>query len=106
MLFDILFVADWHKFGDYMQQQTDRNKNRENSCRYGYNHVVGRQVLVRKDGILRKAESRYKGPWTIIQVPTNGTIRVQRCTCSERMKIRRVTPYHPSDDEEDITLAD
>jgi hypothetical protein len=36
----------------------------------------------------------------------NGTIRVQRGTRSERMNIRRVTPYHPSDDEDDSTLAD
>ena len=108
MLFDIPFVADWHKIGDYRQQQTDRNTNRENARRYDYdyNYVVGGKVLIRKDGILRKAESRYKGPWTITQVHTNGTIRVQRGTRSERMNIRRVTPYHPNDDEDDSTLAD
>jgi len=106
MLFDIPFVADWHKIGDYRQQQTDRNTNRENARRYDYDYVVGGQVLIRKDGILRKAESRYKGPWTITQVHTNGTIRVQRGTRSERMNIRRVTPYHPNDDEDDSTLAD
>ena len=77
MLFDIPFVADWHKIGDYRQQQTDHNTNRENACRYDYDYVVGGHVLIRKDGILHKAESRYKGPWTITQVHTNGTIRVQ-----------------------------
>ena len=84
--FDIPFVADWHKIGDYRQQQTDRNTNRENARRYDYDYVLGGQVLIRKDRILYKAESRYKGPWTITQVHTSGPIRIQRGTRSERMK--------------------
>ena len=98
MLFDIPFVADWHKIGEFRQKQSDRNTTRENSRRYDYDYVVGDQVLVRKDGILRKAESRYKGPWTITQVHTNGTIRIQSGTKSERLNIRRVTPYHVEND--------
>jgi hypothetical protein len=45
-------------------------------------------------GILRKAESPYsKKPWTITTVHTNGTIRIQRGTQSERPNIWRVTPF-------------
>ena len=78
MLFDIPFVADWYKIGEFRQAQTDRNTARENRRRYDYNYAVGNQVLIRKDGILRKSESRYQGPWTITQAHVNGTIRVQR----------------------------
>jgi hypothetical protein len=31
MLFDIPFVADWHKIGDYRQHQTDRSNICENN---------------------------------------------------------------------------
>ncbi len=31
MLFDIPFIADWNKIGDYRQHQTDLNLARENS---------------------------------------------------------------------------
>jgi len=31
MLFDIPFVADWNKIGDYRRRQTDRSNTRENS---------------------------------------------------------------------------
>eukprot|EP00804_Cyclotella_cryptica_P027759 CCRYP_009184-RA/>CCRYP_009184-RA protein AED:0.26 eAED:0.26 QI:0/-1/0/1/-1/0/1/0/176 len=52
------------------------------------------QVLLIKDGILRKGESRYESdPWTITTVHTNGTIRIQRGKKSERLNIRRVTPF-------------
>ena len=61
-LFDIPFVADWHKIGDYRQQQTDRNTKREKARMYDYDYVVGNQLFICKDGILRKSESQYKGP--------------------------------------------
>jgi hypothetical protein len=94
MLFDIPYIADWSKIGDYRQRQTDLNTARENKSRADYDYKVGDKVLIRKDGILRKSESRYDSePWTITSVHTNGTIRVERGTKSERINIRRVTPY-------------
>ncbi len=94
MLFDIPFVADWHKIGDYRQCQTNHNNIRENNKRVDYNYKVGYKVLIRKDGILHKAESIWrKEPWTITTVHTNGTIRIQCVTKLERFNIRRVTPF-------------
>ena len=94
MLFDIPYIADWNKIGDYRQRQTDLNTTRENQQRVDYDYKVGDKVLIRKDGILRKTESRYDSePWTITSVHTNGTIRVTCGTKSERINIRRVTPY-------------
>ncbi|KAL7425678.1 hypothetical protein ACHAXM_000119, partial [Skeletonema potamos] len=94
MLFDIPFLADWNKIGEYRQHQTDQNTERENSSRRDWDYKVGDQVLLRKDGILRKSESRYeRDPWTITSIHTNGTIRVQRGTKSERLNIRRVIPF-------------
>ena len=94
MLFDIPFIADWNKIGDYRQRQTDLNTARENKLRVDFDYKVGGKVLIRKDGILRKTESRYDSePWTITSVHTNGTIRVERGSKSERINIRRVTPF-------------
>jgi hypothetical protein len=94
MLFDIPFMADWHKIGYYRQSQTDRSNKHENNKRVDYDYKVGDKVLIRKDGILRKAESILKKePWTITTVHTNGTIRIQCRTKPERINIRRVTPF-------------
>ncbi len=60
MLFNIPFVADWHKIGDYRQRQTDRSNIHENNKFVDYNYKVGDKVLIHKDGILRKAESIWK----------------------------------------------
>jgi hypothetical protein len=94
MLFDIPFVADWHKIGEQRQSLTDRGNQRKNAKRIGYNYKVGDKVLVINEGILWKAESAYgKEPWTITTVHTNGTIRIQRGTRTERLSIRRVQPF-------------
>jgi hypothetical protein len=51
-----------------------------------WDDAVGDKVLLRKVGILRKSESKYeKEPWTVSQVHTNGTIRIQCGTKSERL---------------------
>ncbi len=94
MLFDIPFIADWNKIGDYRQCQADRNTRHEIKTRVDWDYKVGEKVLVHKDGILRKTESRYDSDlWTITSVHMNGTIRVQCGTQSEHLNIRRVTPY-------------
>jgi hypothetical protein len=94
MHFDIPFVADWKQIGDYRQNQTDHSNKREHNKRVDYDYKVGDKILFQNDGILRKAESIWKKePWTITIVHTNGTIRIQWGTKSERINIRRVTPF-------------
>ena len=77
VLFDIPYLVDWKKNGVYSQQQTDRNMMRKNILRCNHDYIVGAQVLIYKDGVLCKSESRYTGSYTIMQVHTNSTIRVQ-----------------------------
>jgi hypothetical protein len=94
MLFDIPFIANWNKIGDYRQRQTDHNTACKNSKQVDYDYKVGNKVLLTEECILRKAESPYsKKPWTITTIHTNGTIRIQCGTKLERHNIRRVTPF-------------
>jgi hypothetical protein len=94
MLFDIPFIAYWKQIREYRQSQTDRSNTHENNKRVDYDYKFGDKILICKDGILRKAESIWKKePWTITTVHTNGTIRIQCGTKSERINIRRVTPF-------------
>jgi hypothetical protein len=77
MLFDIPFIADWQKIGEYRQQLTDLSNARENEGRIDYDYKVGQKVMLRKEGILRNAESRWhKKPWLITTIHTNGTITI------------------------------
>ncbi len=91
MLFDILFVADWKQIGDYRQHQTVHSN--ENSKHVNFDYKVGDKVLIKNDCILCKAESIWKKqPWTITKVHTNGNIRIQSRTKSERTNIKESNP--------------
>jgi hypothetical protein len=94
MLFDIPFVADWRKSGEQRQSLTNCGNQRENTKQIDYDYKVRDKVLVINKGILCKAESAYgKEPWTITTVCTNGTIRIQCRTKTERLSIQRVEPF-------------
>ena len=41
MLFDIPYIADWYKIGEFRQKQMSINTDRENSHRCDFDHVVG-----------------------------------------------------------------
>ncbi len=66
MLFDIPFVADWHKIGEQRQSLTNHGNQQESAKWIDYDYKDGDKVLVIYKGILRKAESAYgKEPWII-----------------------------------------
>jgi hypothetical protein len=89
MLFDIPFIADWHKIGEHRQQLTDLNNARENKGRIDYDYKVGQKVTERRYPPQIRVNMHRK-PWLITSVHTNGTITVQRGNKLERMNIRRV----------------
>jgi hypothetical protein len=59
MLFDIPFIANWNKIGDYRQRQTNLNTACKNSKQVNYDYKIGNKVLLTQEGILCKAESPY-----------------------------------------------
>jgi hypothetical protein len=72
MLFDIPFVADWHKIGEQRQSLTNRGNQRKTAKCIDYDYKVGDKVLLINEGILCKAESTHgKEPWAITTVHTN-----------------------------------
>ncbi len=101
MLLDIPFIANWQKIGERRQKLTDLNNARENEGRIDYDYKVGQKVLLRKEGILRNAESIWhKRPRLITTVHTNEAITVQCGTKIDRINTRRVKPFEEDLDNE------
>jgi hypothetical protein len=96
MLFDIPFIADWDEIGRRRQKQVDRDNVRENNRRLPFDYKIGHKCLIVKNingERLPKADDRNQGPYVITEVYTNGTVRIQKGAISERINIRRLTPY-------------
>ena len=93
MLFDIPYIADWADMGKQRQQEGDKSSAIENKHRLSYDYKVDDTVLIVKEGIIRTVERLNEGPYTITQVHTSGTVRIQRGEISERLHIQRLHPY-------------
>ena len=74
-------------------RERERERERENSLRVDHDYHIGDKVLVTDNDIHRKLNCPTKGPYNIIQVYTNGTVRVQKGAVTERINIRRCTLY-------------
>ena len=93
MLHDVSHVADWELIRLRKQKIIDNSTARENAKRIHHDYAVGDKVLINEDGIARKLHPPTEGPYTILQVYTNGTVKIQRGLVRERINIWRLTPY-------------
>jgi hypothetical protein len=68
---------------------------KENKSQIPYEYKVGDQVLLETPGILLELSAPRKGPYPVTNVYKNGTIGIHKGIVSERVNIRRVTPFNP-----------
>jgi len=61
--------------------------------RIQHHYNVGDKVLVERPGIQPKMGAPRDGPFEVVHVSTNGTVRIQRGAVTQRVNIRRLTPY-------------
>ena len=93
ILLNLKFVADWEVIKIRKQRDEDKNISRENSLRIHHDYQVGDNVLITSNDIHRKLNCPTKGPHPIVQVYSNGTVRVQNGAVTERINIRRCSPF-------------
>ena len=97
MVLPIAYQADWAQVLLNKQLEIKRNNKKENAGRMPHTYKIGDKILLEKPKtVRRKLESPRTGPYEVTQVYTNGTIRIQRGNISERVNIRRVSPYYES----------
>ena len=64
--------------------------------RIDHTYNIGDKVLIILKGeeIMSKIQIRTEGPYEIIKVYDNGTVKVNRGSYNEIVNIRRIKPYH------------
>ena len=73
-----------------------KNNKAENAKRIPHTYTVGDKVLLKR-GTENKYETPYQGPYTITQVNENGTVHMIIKNVEDTINIRRLTPYHETD---------
>ena len=97
MIFNIKHVANWEYIRKRKQQIIDKNNQRENARRVKHVYSVGDQVLLKR-GTENKYEAPYKGPYEVIRVLENGTVRLTVNAVTDTYNVRRLMQYHSADD--------
>jgi hypothetical protein len=80
---------------EYKKQDIiNKSNQKEKKSLIPYEYNVGDQVLLETPGILRELSTPCTGSYPVTNVNKNGTIRIQKEIVSERVNIRRITPFN------------
>lgn len=93
MILPTQFKANWAQIALRKQEVINKSNSKENKKRLEHEYKVGDKVLLEKGGIQPKMAAPREGPYRITKVSTNGTVRIQKGVVTQRVNIRRLTPY-------------
>ena len=97
MIFNTQHTANWEYIKMRKQQIIEKNNKRENAGRIEHNYRVGDKVRLTR-GMENKYEAPYKGPYAILRVNDNGTVRLKVKAVEDTYNVRRLKPYHTATD--------
>jgi hypothetical protein len=93
MFLNIPLIADWHAITRKREHLINENLLRENQKRRRFDYAPNQKIL-KKRWNPNKLGERTTGPYTILQVHTNGTVTIElKEGVTERLNIRRIIPY-------------
>ena len=90
-------VADWELLRERKVVQQTKDNERENKGRSNHTYQVGEKVLVltranERGGKLLKYQ--HKGPYEIMKIYSNGTVKIRCGNFDEIIHIRRLRPFY------------
>jgi hypothetical protein len=89
------FEADWNFIKQNKQKLIATNNKRENNKRHQHDYLVNDKVLCEgKPNLSKFGSALWEGPFKVIKVNDNGTVRIQKGIVTETVNIRRIKPYH------------
>ena len=92
MIFNIKHKANLEYIRQRKQDLINKNNKRENAGRIEYEYKVGEKVLLKR-GNENKYESPYQGPYEVLEVRDNGTVRLKVNSVTDTYNIRRLVPF-------------
>ena len=93
-ILNTVFHANWKYIRDRKQAIIHKNNQRENAKRIPHTYQVGDKVLVDLGDVKTKFDPKYEGPFQVVQVNNNGTVRIRKGAVTETVNIRIVQPYN------------
>ena len=93
-ILNIKHEANWKFIRERKQKLIDENNKKENSRRIPHSYQVGDKVLYRADPSAKFGSDAYEGPYDVVKVNDNGTVRMRKGAVTDTVNIRNIHPYH------------
>jgi len=97
MLFHQAVKVNWAATSKERQRLVAASNEKENKGRINKQYTPGDQVLIIMDADEHRSHPKMnaptKGPYTVTQVHTNGTVQINRGSFMETINIRHLKPY-------------
>ena len=88
------FEADWKFIRQRKQFVTHKNNEQENTKIIPHNYEVGSKILSNRSYKSNYGQNPWEGPYTVVRVYNNGTVRIQKNNVTDLVNIRLIKPYH------------
>ena len=92
-ILNIKHTADWTRIKKRKQEVIKQNNIRENKKRIKHTYQVGDKILISADPKKPKFDKEYLGPFPIVQVNKNGTVKYRKGAILDTVNIRNIHPY-------------
>ena len=87
------YEPDWDTIRAKKQKLIDKNNAKENAKRFPHTYKVGDKVLLKTEANTKYGKNPYEGPYNIVHVNDNGTIRYLKGHVIDTVNIRNIHPY-------------
>ena len=92
MIFHDTYLANWQLIHSRKEKEIKRSNTKENKPRIAYTYTPGSYAYILNTDLQRKLKAPNEGPYEVLEVFTNGTVKLQRGPVAEIINIRRLTP--------------
>ena len=87
------YQPDWSKIQNNKRKRIELNNARENKSRIPHEYKVGDMILITRNKRSKHGEREKDGPYLIVNVNNNGTVRYDKGTYSDIINIRQCEPF-------------
>ena len=92
-IFNIPFKANWDFIKQRKQEIINKNNKKENSKRLDYEYKIGQKILVETYSKTKFGQAEYVGPYPIVTINNNGTLRYKKGLITDVVNLRKAVPY-------------
>ena len=92
-MLNITHDTNWKLIKERKQKLIKAGNARENRTRIPHTYKTGDKVLIKNEQATKYGTTAYSGPYTVMSVNNNGTLRVRKGIVSDTFNFRNVHPY-------------